>query len=532
MVYSEPTMAMPLERLPQRPAPRPERKEPRTKGPEQPRSKRISFGDIAQDTLGRHLKTEKEASRYLSELAASLEHFDAKTARLPDGSPFAHLGWGEAQAQEMLDAAFSHYERLSKERRLAEQRLAEEDTVRAPIPAELRTLPVERPATRIQELENRKIVVETNLRELRSDIPGLKPSLLERAKAWWRNVADPQASLQTRQSIARMEQELKDIQARIEEERAALRQELRPTFIRTPRQALGDFGRDAASTFVPNIRNAAERDAEMANARARGEAPPEWEAQEREDAWDEWQAERKRPKHADTRARGAAAKEAEAEWDRMLAENEEGRRKAPKKTADRATIAANPAIFKGRGRVAKELANDVAAGLGLTDYAATKERNAYRKKEESAPLLDESEWTDADAFEADLDRPLRAEPIASINIEKILGPRLQKLPHAEIENIERVLRAENLDPAKEWQRINTQAKTRLKNDTAAYNVANAYIRNLAAASSGSEEARTTSRRNIEQLDQLLGAAKRQHRAARRPESLGRPDLFGHLSKES
>lgn len=561
MLYFAPTMAMPLERFPTRPSgPRPEQATRPANEAERPKRKRVSFNEIADDTLRKFAGTEAAASRYLSELAKALEHFDAKTALLPNGTTFERLGWGEAQAQDMLDAAFAHYERLSKERRLAEQRLAEEDTVRAPVPTALRTRPIERPATRIQELENRKIVVEANLRELRSEIPGASPSFFERAKNWWRNITEPQAAKETKAKVEGFERELREIQREIEMERKALQRELRPTFIQTPRQVLRNLGQDAAS-LIGGVPSSMELEARLAEARARGDAPSEWEMQARQDEWDAWQADRKEAKRTRT-FRGAdeieasrsawkefqtdaatrrrerpaprspeEAKAAEAEWDRMLADTEEEKRNAPKRTVDRATIDANPAIFKTKGRIAKETANDILAGIGIGDFTANKERVAARKKEERAPMLDEAEWTDADAFEADLDRSSLAEHISPIDIEKLRGPALLKLPEAEIDSIERVLKAEGLDPAKEWQQANRKASARLVDDIAAYNVANAYIRNRALASSGPGKARSVAERNLERLEQFLGQAKRPQRAARRSSRLGPPSSLTRPSDE-
>jgi hypothetical protein len=543
-------MAMSLDRAPSHPRmPRPESTRSTANALERPKRKRVSFREIAEDNLKKFASTEADASRYLAELAGALEHFDAKTALLPNGTSFEHLGWNRQHAEEMLDAAFAHYERLSKERRLAEHRAAEETQARAALRAPLLTRPVERPATIIQDLENRKIVIETNLRELRSEIPGVKPSVFERAKNWWRDVTNPGAAKETRAKIGALEQELREVQREIEAERAALRKELHPTFIQTPRRALRNLGQDIAGSFVGGVDTSSEQESALADARARGDAPSEGEMQERQDEWDAWQADRSQAKparayrgadeieasrsawkefQADAAARRREkparrspedAKAAEAEWDRMLAETKDEKRNAPKRNVDRATIDANPAIFKTKGRVAKETANDILAGFGVTDYTADKERATARRYAEDYPEVPEEERSapdDFERFEADLDRSALAEHLAPIDTETLRGPGLLRLSATETERIERILKAQGLDAAAEWQRVNQNASMRLVDDVAAYNVANAYVRNLALASSVPGKDRSVAEHNLARLETFLAQAERPKRAARKP----------------
>ena len=135
----------------------------------------------------------------------------------------------------------------SQERRLAEQQQLGRDLGSNFQPDSHAARGTTRPASK---LENRKIVVKTNLRELEAT-SRLKPSLLERAKAWWRNVADPQQASDA--TIHRENgQELERISGRIEgKERAALRQRTASGIHRTPRRNPRDFGRDAAGYLRP-----------------------------------------------------------------------------------------------------------------------------------------------------------------------------------------------------------------------------------------------------------------------------------------
>ena len=186
----------------------------------------------------------------------------------------------------------------------------------------------------------------------------------------------------------------------------------------------------------------------MANRRAPGKLLPVG-GPRRETPWDEWQAEQA-PKHADT-AHGCRREGSRAEWDTMLAENREGRqrrREKPPIEGRRSPRTRHLQRPRPHWRRTRERRRGRPQADGLCRH---EERNAYRKKEESAPLSTNPNGPTPTRLEADLDRPSAQRPIAD-QYRKNSPALACRSFRCRNRNIERVLA--RTSTREEWRRIN------------------------------------------------------------------------------